>query len=234
MSGACERLRPVLFRVAEGEASPEEALLAAQHVPTCTGCRILMHREHRLASLLEGLADPVGVDEAFLSDVMGAIPHEPPPRRRVVLRVIAGTGVFALLLLLGSWSPGSGGAGTGSLPLALPDLHGGDRLAEGLAGLAQLVAAAAAHAGASLAPALPSLPHLHLLALALAPLLMGAAVVGSMLLLLAAHSVFSGFPAVGHERDSRVSLSSNSGTDSPSLRAASSRSPRTAARARRT
>ncbi len=194
MSDACQRLRPFLFRVAEGEASPEEALLAAQHLPTCTGCRILLHREHRLADLLGGLEDPVGVDEGFLSHVMGSIPAEPPPRRRRVLRVVAGVGVLALLALLWNLRPALGEGANGALPLALPDLQGGERLAGGLAGLAQLLASAAAQAGASLAPALPSLPHLHLLALALVPLLGLGVALGSMVLLFAAHSVVSGFP----------------------------------------
>ena len=194
MSDACQRLRPALFRVAEGEASPEEALLAAQHLPACTGCRILLHREHRLADLLGGLADPVGVDDAFLSHVMGAIPAEPPPRRRRVLRVVAGAGVLALLALLWTLRPGAEGGPIGAPPLALPDLQGGERLAGGLASLAQLVASAAAQAGASLAPALPSFPHLHLLALALVPLLGVGVALGSMVLLFAAHSVVTGFP----------------------------------------
>ncbi|HEX5044163.1 MAG TPA: hypothetical protein VFV75_14740 [Candidatus Polarisedimenticolaceae bacterium] len=194
MSDACRRLRPSLFRVAEGEASPEEALLAAQHLPTCTGCRILLHREHRLADLLGELPDPVGVDEGFLSHVMGAIPADPPPRRRRMLRVVGGAGVLALLALLWALRPAAGGGPAGSLPLALPDLQAGERLAGGLAGLAQLLTSAAAHAGASLAPALPSLPHLHLLALALLPLLGVAFVLGSMVVLFAAHSVVTGFP----------------------------------------
>ena len=197
MSDACQRLRPALFRVAEGEASPEEALLAAQHLPTCTGCRILLHREHRLADLLDDLADPVGVDEGFLSHVMGAIPAEPPPRRRRLLRVVAGAGVLALLALLWSFRPLAGSGPGGSLPLALPDLQGSERLAGGLTGLAQFLASAAAQAGASLAPALPSLPHLHLLALALVPLLGLGLALGSMVLLFAAHSVMTGFPKVG-------------------------------------
>jgi len=197
MTEACQRLRAALFRVAEGEASPDEALLAAQHLPTCTGCRILLHREHRLAGLLEELADPLGVDDAFLSHVMGAIPAEPPPRRRRLLRAVGGVGVLALLALLWSLRPATGGGPVGSLPLALPDLQGGERLAGGLAGLAQFLSSAAAQAGASLAPALPSIPRLHLLALAVVPLLGVGLAVGSMLLLFAAHSVMSGFPGRG-------------------------------------
>jgi hypothetical protein len=234
MTDACRRLRPVLFRVAEGEASPEEALLAARHVPACTGCRILLNREHRLADLLEGLPDAVGVDEAFLTDVMGAIPREPPPRRRLALRVVGGVGVLALCVLLGSWRPAAPGTMGGSLPFAVSDLEGGDRLVEGLASLAQLVAAAAARAGASLAPALPSLPHPRLLALALLPVLGTAAALASMLLLFAAHSVLGSVPSGDQGRDSRASVSSSTDSGSPSFRAASSRSPRAAARVRRT
>jgi hypothetical protein len=111
-----------------------------------------------------------------------------------VLRVVGGAGVLVLLALLWALPPVTGGDAGGSLPLALPDLQGGERLAGGLAGLAQLLASAAAHAGASLAPALPSLPHLHVLALALVPLLGVGVALGSMVLLFAAHSVVSGFP----------------------------------------
>lgn len=234
MNDPCLRLRPVLFRLAEGEASPEEAMLAARHLPTCTGCRILLHREHRLADLLERLPDPVGVDDAFLSEVMGSIPADPPPRRRRLLRVVGGAGVLGSFLLLGSWQPALSGAAGRLLSLAMPDLESGDRLVEGLAGLVQLVAAAAARAGASVAPALPPLPHLPLLALALIPVLAAAALLGSMMVLLAAHSVLGRTPATGQEGDSLASLSISAGNGNPSLRAASSRSPRAAASVRRT
>lgn len=235
MTDPCLRLRPVLFRVAEGEASPEEALLAARHLPTCTGCRILLHREHRLADLLEGIPDPVGVDEAFLTDVMGAIGSEPPPRRRVALRVVGGAGVVLLGALLASWQPAVSGAGR-VLSFAIPDLEGGDRLVEGIAGLAQLLATVAARASASAAPALPGIPHPPLLALALIPTLGAMAVLASMMLLFAAHSVLgSARPAPpAQDSDSRSSVSSSSGSASPSRRAVSSRSPRVAASVRRT
>src|SRR4029079_17425550 len=56
---ACSECRPLLFRVAEGEADPDEALRVARHLPTCTTCRIVLAREIRLARVLESLDDAI-------------------------------------------------------------------------------------------------------------------------------------------------------------------------------
>jgi anti-sigma factor RsiW len=77
---SCERVVPLLYRVAEGEASPEEAMRAARHLSDCTACRITLARERRLAAILDGaLHDPLQVDEAFVRAVMDQLPQGPPP-----------------------------------------------------------------------------------------------------------------------------------------------------------
>ena len=83
----CERIRPSLYRFAEGEAAPAESLLVARHLPDCTSCRILLARERRLQEMLDDLGDPLPLDEGFLSDVMSAISSRPQPRRRARRRL---------------------------------------------------------------------------------------------------------------------------------------------------
>lgn len=70
---ACDRLRPIVLRAVEGEATPEEALRAARHVAECTGCRIVAAREKRLAETLSDLPDRVAVDDGFVHRVMAAL-----------------------------------------------------------------------------------------------------------------------------------------------------------------
>jgi anti-sigma factor RsiW len=77
---SCECLRSILTKVAEGEASPEETLGFARHIPDCTSCRILFARERHLARMLDGLDDLIPVEEAFLEGVMRSLPSTPPPR----------------------------------------------------------------------------------------------------------------------------------------------------------
>jgi len=77
---ACDRVRPLLFRFHEGEASPEEAMLVARHLPDCTGCRILLARENRLAKVLAEEMDELPVGEDFVRSVMATLPNGPPPR----------------------------------------------------------------------------------------------------------------------------------------------------------
>ena len=88
----CKQLAPLLSRVAEGEAAPDEAIRAARHLSDCTACRISLARERRLAAMLEdGLEDSLPVGEDFVQSVMDKLPAEPPratrPSRRRHLRL---------------------------------------------------------------------------------------------------------------------------------------------------
>ena len=76
----CVMVLPLLARVVECEADPEEALSVARHLPCCTACRIVLARERRLASMLSGL-DDLPIDEALIDAVMATLPAETPPRR---------------------------------------------------------------------------------------------------------------------------------------------------------
>jgi predicted anti-sigma-YlaC factor YlaD len=77
----CERIHPLLHRVAEGEATPEEAMRVARHLPDCTTCRIIQAREIRLADMLEAGLEDLPVGEDFVRGVMARLPAGPPPRR---------------------------------------------------------------------------------------------------------------------------------------------------------
>lgn len=79
---ACEQLRAALLRAVDGDASPEEALAVGKHLTDCTVCRIVLARERRLAVAIDGLEDPIDVDDSFLRTVMATLPAEPPRRRR--------------------------------------------------------------------------------------------------------------------------------------------------------
>lgn len=82
MSDDCKQIAPVLYRVAEAEATPDEAMRTARHLSDCTACRILLAREVRLAAMLEeGLTDPLQVGEDFVRTVMDNLPQGPPPAR---------------------------------------------------------------------------------------------------------------------------------------------------------
>jgi hypothetical protein len=107
MSSSCKQIAPVLYRVAEGEATPHEAMWTACHLSDCTACRILLAREVRLAAMLEeGLDDPLQVDEDFVRQVMDSVPQGPPPpggrtrvkRRTLKLACLAGLVGLAPLL----------------------------------------------------------------------------------------------------------------------------------------
>ena len=79
----CDTVRSLLGRVAEGEATPDEAMRSARHVSGCTACKILLAREHRLAEMLEqNLEDPLTVGEDFVEAVMANLPNDPPPAPR--------------------------------------------------------------------------------------------------------------------------------------------------------
>ncbi len=74
---ACRRIRPWIARSVDAELAPAEALRLARHIERCTSCRIVLAREARLAAMLDGLDDPVIVDESFFGAVMAALPELP-------------------------------------------------------------------------------------------------------------------------------------------------------------
>ncbi len=100
----CRQLRTILFRIAEGEGSPDEAMRCARHLPDCTACRILLARERRLAEMLEDrLTDPLSVGEEFVESVMAQLPSEPPrpprPGRRRAFNLAGFAAVLGVLPL---------------------------------------------------------------------------------------------------------------------------------------
>ena len=106
----CTRMRPLIDRVSEGEATPEEALALGHHLPGCTVCRILLAKAHRLNEMVDGLGDPLEVDESFLQGVMDSLPDGPPQgadqpgvrRRRRHLRIVKLLVTMSPLGLLGA------------------------------------------------------------------------------------------------------------------------------------
>jgi hypothetical protein len=100
----CAAVRPLLVRVADAAARPDEALAVARHASDCTACRILLARERRLSHLLERDAAelPLATD-ACVEAIMATLPAGPPPRRarRRALRIVE-TGALAGLALAGS------------------------------------------------------------------------------------------------------------------------------------
>jgi hypothetical protein len=158
---ACANVRPLLPRIADGEASPAEAMLVARHLQDCTACRILLARERRLATILEEeLEDRVLVGEDFLQDVMANLPKEPPPRPRTrrARGFLKLAGFSGLLLGLPALAMRISEHAATRLPsLALPRLEssGGDAGLESVVGVSRLLLAVAD----SLGRQLPSLHH---------------------------------------------------------------------------
>jgi len=142
----CRDVRPCLYRVVEGEASPDEAMRTARHLSDCTGCRILLAREVRLARMLEsGLGDQVPVGEDFVRSVMDALPGEPPPQqkpRRSTNLKLASFSALATLLWLGGLERAATGAHL-PVPGAPAFDLGSPGHVEGLAGVGRLLAVAA-------------------------------------------------------------------------------------------
>ena len=95
----CERIHPLLHRVAEGEAMPEEAMRVARHLADCTACRIIQAREIRLADMLEAGLEDLPVGEGFVRGVMARLPEGPPPRRARARRRGLKLAILATLLL---------------------------------------------------------------------------------------------------------------------------------------
>jgi len=97
----CTHMRPLIDRVSEGEATPEEALALGRHLPECTICRILLAKAHRLNEMVDGMGDPLDVDESFLQGVMDSLP-DGPPRARRHLRIVKLLVTMSPLGLLGA------------------------------------------------------------------------------------------------------------------------------------
>jgi hypothetical protein len=194
---SCERLRPLIFRVVEGEASALEALEVAKHLPGCTACRIRLSKERRLAGVLERIEEPLGVEEGFVARVMNALPEGPPPGAAEALRrgIRRGLKLVAFgggMLLAAGAAVRLFGAELSGRPLVLlpqGGVEGAERLLEGLGGAARLALVTAGRLVQDWPAPLPgpaaALPMLGLLALATA----AAVGTGSMLLALAARSL---------------------------------------------
>jgi len=140
---ACEALQPCLSRVAEGEASPDEALEVARHLPDCTACRIVLAREQRLACMLEEDLEDLTVGDDFVDSLMARLPETPPARpayrdRRRGLKLalfigLIGTSTTLLARQLGTFG---GGSGLPRLRLELESIEG---VLQGLLALARLI-----------------------------------------------------------------------------------------------
>jgi hypothetical protein len=101
----CRYVRPWIVRSVDGDLEPAEALRLANHLATCTACRIVLARESRLAVILDGADDAFTVDESFFGEVMASLPDRPVPpavkstretRRNRGLRLAAWGAVAAL------------------------------------------------------------------------------------------------------------------------------------------
>lgn len=192
----CNAVRPLLPRVADGEAGPAEAMLIARHLHDCTACRILLAREERLAVVLEEeLEDCLLVGEDFVREVMAKLPQEPPPRPRRNKKIrshLKLAGFVGLLFALAAMALPSLDLGTASVPsLGLPRLDQavGDGGFDSVFGLSSLLLAVAEFLGRHL-PALELSP-IGLGGLLVAALFAAAAcgVGGTTLLALASHRI---------------------------------------------
>jgi predicted anti-sigma-YlaC factor YlaD len=98
----CEPIRRRLVGYLEGELEPKEALQVGRHLQSCSNCKIRLHRERRLKTMLESqMDDPITVDESFSHRVMAKLPSGPPPKRRKhLLRLAAWTLPLATISVL--------------------------------------------------------------------------------------------------------------------------------------
>ncbi len=135
MAKSCRRIVPSLYRVAEGEAAPDEALRVARHLGDCTACRIVLARVRRLAAMLDqGLDDPPAVGDEFVATVMDNLPQGPPPaaRRRGRTRArLAGWGPAGTSIALALVAIGGTGLGLRSGLGLPPRLAVADVVADG-------------------------------------------------------------------------------------------------------
>lgn len=86
MADSCAEMSVRIGRVVDGEATPEDALRLARHLPACTACRIVLARERRLAEALNGMEDDAVDDGAFRARVMDSLGNRSCPRREDVPR----------------------------------------------------------------------------------------------------------------------------------------------------
>jgi anti-sigma factor RsiW len=126
----CDPIRPLLYRVAEGEVTPDEAILVARHLPDCTACKILLARERRLARMLEEELDDLHVGEDFVESVMSTLPDGPPPalderskRRKWRGLKLAGLLGVSLTAGLSVWQQFAVGGGGARLVISPPSLE---------------------------------------------------------------------------------------------------------------
>lgn len=110
----CEEIQPVLFRIAEGEASPDEAIEAARHLSGCTVCRIRMARERRLGELIENDLAELPVDAGFVDQVMARIPREAPKVQNAAAKRKRGLKLAFWAGMVGLVGTGVGSGSTGS------------------------------------------------------------------------------------------------------------------------
>ncbi len=230
---SCAALAPVLSRLAEGEASPEESLRIARHLPDCTSCRIVLARERRLAGMLEAMADPIAADDGLLRGVMASLPDGPPPAiarivRRHGLKIAGVAGAVGLACLLGMRVAHVALEGSGLPLLPRMGLEGTAPLLEGLVGVARLVILLLDRVGAAglLGFAVPGLA-----ALARGSLLLPAAALLAISAFLAIATLSAG---KAHASPSALIRSASAVGATPSRAAAAARSPRSDASTRPT
>lgn len=180
MDHICEQIRPLLFKVAEGEAAPDEALEVGRHLPDCTVCRIRLAREVRLEQLVSEMDEPIEVDERFLEQVMASLPEGPPPKRAALRsgntrRGLKLAGFIIAFAMLGAsgyhLSPAIGNVAV--LPeLPSMEFEGFARLLGGAREQIQFLLAALAGIGTRSTPDLPAAPSfLHLALVVFTPLM---------------------------------------------------------------
>ena len=181
----CEDFLRLLNGVAEGEATPDEAMRVAHHAGECTGCRIVLARERRLARMLvEDLTD-LTVGDEFVQGVMSVLPEGPPPKRSK--RAWRGLKLASFIALLGSTLPLAarqlalaGGAAPGSR-LPRMDLESGEGIVNGVAAMVRFAAMALESVG--------SWMPLHLTPTSLGFGLLAAVIFGTLATLATASSV---------------------------------------------
>jgi len=150
VSAACERLRPTLFRIVEGDVAGQERARLDRHLASCTTCRIRLARERRLAEILEGGLGPgdahagMGSDEDFVRAVMARLPEARrarfASRHRLKLAGLGGI-LLAALALGGAWTatPDPGPASWPGLPRLSAPMPEPPALSRQLGGLAAAV-----------------------------------------------------------------------------------------------